>query len=342
MKNIFKIFLTACITLFIISCSRDDEKATFNNTSAATLKADASNVVLIKDNNAKKAVTFSWVNPAYNPSLVAKNQLEIALKGTDFKNPKTIEVEAGSTSMTYTVLELNQLLLSMNLPFSANEIEVRLKSYFPSVPNIQPIYSAPIKLTVTPYALISYLYAVGAFQGWDINNAQALVSATSNGIYIGYLNFKEANSEFLVVPVKGSYDNKFGSNDNLHLIKGDGNNLKAVNSGSQKITVDVNALTFKLEDYSWAMLGTAIRVNGYDGPDSDLIYNSVSQKWEITLALIPGDFKFRFNNKWDLNYGDDGNNGSLEAGGKNIPITEAGTYKITFDEVNLVWTKTKM
>lgn len=340
MNKIFKLLFVTCLGLILFSCTRSGEEAVFNNTNSPTLSADKSSVVLMKENNDQKAITFSWQKPIYNPNLVAKNQLQIAVKGTNFASPKVIEIDPAKTSLTYSVLEFNQFLLSMGIPFSATQLEARIVSSFPSAKEIAPIYSSTLNLTVTPYALISYLYAVGAFQGWDINNAQALVSATSNGVYIGYLNFKEANSEFLVVPVKGSYDNKFGSNDNYHLIKGDGNNLKAVKSGSQKITLDVNALTFKLEDYSWGVIGSASPL-GWDNSTA-LVYNEATQKWEITVPLVVGEIKFRFNNKWDLNYGDDGNNGSLEAGGANIPISAAGTYKLSFDEVNLIWTKTKL
>jgi hypothetical protein len=47
--------------------------------------------------------------------------------------------------------------------------------------------------------------------------------------------------------------------------------------------------------------------------------------------LTANFIKFRANDAWDLNYGDTGADGSLEAGGDNIPIEEAGTYEITLD-----------
>jgi hypothetical protein len=73
-----------------------------------------------------------------------------------------------------------------------------------------------------------------------------------------------------------------------------------------------------------------------------LVWNSTTEKCEVTVVLTVGEIKFRLNNDWGTNFGDDGNNGTLDAGGANIPISLPGTYKITFDEVNLVYTAVKL
>jgi hypothetical protein len=340
MNKIIKFLFVTCIGLILFSCTRDDEKATFNNTNAPSLSADKTSIVLVKENNDAKAITFSWERPKYNPNLVAKNQIEIALKGSNFATPKVIEVDASSNSLTYTVLELNQLLLSMNIPFSATDMEVRIKSSFPSAVEIAPIYSNVLSLTVTPYALISYLYAVGEFQGWNVIAAQALVSATSNGIYIGYLNFTKANSEFLIVPTQDNegYANKYGSNDNLHLIKSGGDNLKSLSTtGYQKITVNLNNLTFSLAPYQISMIGSATP-GGNWSTDIDMVWDDTLLKWKGTAIFLAGEFKFRLNHAWDPPTGGNwgGSGGVASTSGGNIPIT-AGTHTVTFDPVTLAY-----
>jgi hypothetical protein len=50
-----------------------------------------------------------------------------------------------------------------------------------------------------------------------------------------------------------------------------------------------------------------------------------------------GDWKVRTNSSWDVNYGDNGNNGSLEPGGDNI-ATEAGYYKVVLNSSTLTYT----
>jgi len=49
--------------------------------------------------------------------------------------------------------------------------------------------------------------------------------------------------------------------------------------------------------------------------------------------MTDGEFKFRTNDSWDVNYGDTGLDWSLEAGGDNIPVT-AGNYNIILDFSN--------
>ena len=61
-----------------------------------------------------------------------------------------------------------------------------------------------------------------------------------------------------------------------------------------------------------------------------MVWNSTDNVWEISsIALVAGEIKFRLNNDWAVNYGDNGNDGTLEDGGANIPITDAANYKVT-------------
>jgi len=47
--------------------------------------------------------------------------------------------------------------------------------------------------------------------------------------------------------------------------------------------------------------------------------------------LVAGEIKFRANDDWALDYGDTGFDGTLEEGGDNIPIDEAGNYTIVLN-----------
>ncbi len=63
--------------------------------------------------------------------------------------------------------------------------------------------------------------------------------------------------------------------------------------------------------------------------------------WEITADFHAGEFKFRANQDWALNYGSNANDGTLQAGGSNIPLATAGNYTIRFDPVKLTYTVKK-
>ncbi len=57
--------------------------------------------------------------------------------------------------------------------------------------------------------------------------------------------------------------------------------------------------------------------------------------WEATVNVTgKEEFKFRANNDWGVNLGDDGANNSLEYGGANLTLPGAGSYRITLDLTN--------
>ncbi|HEX4958165.1 MAG TPA: DUF1565 domain-containing protein, partial [Lacibacter sp.] len=84
---------------------------------------------------------------------------------------------------------------------------------------------------------------------------------------------------------------------------------------------------------NWGVVGSATP-NGWGGPDIPLSYNAGLNTWSAVVTLINGEIKFRNNNDWALNYGDNGADGTLDAGGSNI-VVAAGTYLITLDFTTL-------
>ena len=62
-----------------------------------------------------------------------------------------------------------------------------------------------------------------------------------------------------------------------------------------------------------------------------MTYDQTERILSVTLDLVAGTFKFRVNNSWDINLGDNGNNTSCEYGGAEIPIAAGGNYTITLD-----------
>ncbi|TRX35281.1 hypothetical protein FNW52_11200 [Flavobacterium sp. ZT3R18] len=100
-----------------------------------------------------------------------------------------------------------------------------------------------------------------------------------------------------------------------------------------------NFYTIKVTPYpawpNWGIIGSATAATtGGDGwgKDANLDYDLTTKKYSITMDLIGGkEFKFRLDDAWAVNYGDDGNNLSLDAGGANIPVAVSGNYTIVVD-----------
>ena len=87
---------------------------------------------------------------------------------------------------------------------------------------------------------------------------------------------------------------------------------------------------------NWGVVGSATP-NGWNGPDLPFYQTGTPDVYVAYVTLRDGEIKFRQDNQWTVNYGDDGADGTLDANGANIPVS-AGTYKITIDLANLTYT----
>ena len=116
--------------------------------------------------------------------------------------------------------------------------------------------------------------------------------------------------------------------------------LRTTKNFVELFNVDTDNLNPGLGPQSdWGLVGSAT-TNGWDGPDMEM-YETGSNTYAIYAHLVAGDIKFRFNEDWGQNYGDDNTDGSLESGGANIPIAEEATYFITMDLNNFTYTISK-
>ncbi|MGK4566114.1 SusF/SusE family outer membrane protein [Flavobacterium sp. 3HN19-14] len=78
---------------------------------------------------------------------------------------------------------------------------------------------------------------------------------------------------------------------------------------------------------NWGIIGSAT-ATGWDS-DTNLDYDLTTHLYSITMPLTAGGaFKFRLDDGWGVNFGDNGNDHSLDSGGADIPVTVSGTYKI--------------
>jgi len=80
---------------------------------------------------------------------------------------------------------------------------------------------------------------------------------------------------------------------------------------------------------NWGLVGSAT-VNGWNGPDMPLHKIGSTNVYAGFFNLNEGEIKFRRDNDWGFNYGDNGANGTIDDGGSNIKVAK-GLYKITFN-----------
>ena len=113
--------------------------------------------------------------------------------------------------------------------------------------------------------------------------------------------------------------------------------LRTTKNLVNQFSVDIDDLNSSLGPQSdWGLVGNATP-NGWNGPDLEM-YETGSNQFAIYADLTSGEMKFRYNEDWGVNYGDNGADGTLEGGGANIAISSSGTYYVTMDLNNNTYT----
>ena len=328
-KIIYKLTYLTALFAFIYSCD-DVERVYYNDAAETVLSLSDDNLVLNEENAANEILTLTWTEPDFGFSAAALYSVQIDVQGGDFSNPQIISV-GGAFDKTFTVEELNAKLLSLSmLPNEEGVASFRIKA---TLSEYQEIYSNTVNITVTPYSslldLSTSLGVVGSATpgGWGNENILDLpfyTTATTN-VYVAYVSLRNGEIKFRN---NNDWSENWGDDDADGTLDSYGANI-AVSAGTYKIEVNFNSMTYTMEEYSWGLVGSAT-ANGWDGPDMMLHYNSFQDDWRTVVTLGDGEVKFRFNNDWGVNYGDDGADGTMEANGANIAVS-AGHYLVTMN-----------
>ena len=162
-------------------------------------------------------------------------------------------------------------------------------------------------------------FEIGNEGGWSTSH---LLLGNGNGQYQGYYWL---DGEYKFKPNKDNWDNDLeyvsGNTTSGTLTDGGGPNCPDPGAGFYQINLDATSMTFSLMKIeSISMIG------GFNGwsDDLEMTYNSAEGCWEVTTDAVSGEFKFRANHDWAINWG--GDTGNLTQDGSNLNI-EAGTYK---------------
>ncbi|HEX8018938.1 SusE domain-containing protein [Mucilaginibacter sp.] len=341
MKKSFTKFLAlgGIAVMMLASCKKDETKVVADPSKAkGSFSASTTTPALSKAHLADVAVTFTLKSPDYGFQSAVSNSIQFGTSD-DFTTVKEVSVDLKATSKAFNVLDFNNILLSMNLPTGVSTtVKVRLKTQFTGSA-VAPTYSSVVSLTVTPFPLTSFIYLAGAYEGWAVPspNVDSLLSATSNGIYTGIINFPAGKLDFKVLPTNKNYDGNYGSDGPGKITQGTGNppNITAPAAGLTWVTVDMNAKTISFEPvkYYYSLIGNATPGVAWN-TDTDLKYDNGNQVWQTDITLVVGEMKVRRNHDWGTSYGPPkvGADGSTLASSdtNNIPVTAAGTYHFTF------------
>jgi len=350
MKNLLtRLLAFSGIGLLTLSgCTKSGVLVTSNGGKPGTLSTTATTLVLDKtkvNDVTDVAITFNFTQATFGFSAAVTNTLQIDVPGDNWAKPTSVTLGTDIFTQAYDTPDFNALLLKLGIAGGTTAtINVRIASSI--TPSLTPTYSNVVSLSVTPFNLTSYLYAVGAFEGWSLNagSIDSLVSATGNGIYVGIFNFTAGNNQWLMLPQKTNYNNKYATNDsaptNTTVTVNANNNLYAPSTaGLYLVTFNANTLkiNYALADY-YTIIGDAAQGWSTDVPMKYV--NDGLGNWVVTTTLVStGSFKVRQDAGWTYSWGIP-NSGSAgfgiantlnDSSNGNIPVAVSGTHTFTFN-----------
>lgn len=332
MKNIYNLLLVG-LTVFAISCSNDPVGPTLinDNIEAPILTAPTSNstFTFAESTLGSAFPTFTW-NPAdFGFPAGVQYTLEMDLAANSFADPITLGNTSGK-ELGVLNSKINSVLLIKNVPDKVlTDISFRLIAKISD--EVGLVYSDPLIVKIAPVKVkVDYpkLFVPGSYQGWKPEDQTTVIFSTkSDGKYEGYLNFSDPDTKFKFTEGP-NWDVNYGDTGADGMLDRNGDDIAVTLPGMYKMNVNINTLTFTAVPANWGIIGSGTPT-GWDS-DTDLVYDAVTKTLKVTLALSNGgEIKFRANDGWDLDFGDNNTNGSLEYGGANIPVPAGGgTFEI--------------
>ncbi|UJH66243.1 SusE domain-containing protein [Allomuricauda sp. SCSIO 65647] len=308
------------------------------------------------------ALTIEFNDPDFGDGGVVSVDytLEFALPDTNFETV-FLSATTNELSLALSHEEINTIALDLGLtPEEASNAVVRVKAVLETESGMIERYSDPITLSITPYdiTLAPILYVVGAGAtdagwGWDTPVELRLIGA----IYSGNINLQNnngADNNFRFFTEEGNWDSGQNypyyadrgytiDNNLVNANDGDSNFAFIGTTGMYSIAIDTQNRTITLGEPQTAGALSPLGVvgSGYNNwgafPDAPFYTTNTDGVVVSYVTLVDGEIKFRENNDWTVNYGDDGADGTLELNGANIVVT-AGEYRIIVNLNNLTYT----
>jgi len=194
-------------------------------------------------------------------------------------------------------------------------------------------YKILMNLTDLTYTIESFSIGIvgSAFNDWGATPDFSLTYDSYSDQFRGIVKLLDGEMKFRM---NNDWGTNYGDTGVDGVLDLNGDNI-VTTAGRYIVTVNLNDLSYTLEPIEniWGIVGSAY--NDWGGTPDALFTRDWSQPsddiWVLNnVTLLDGEYKFRSNEAWALNYGDDGADGTLDNGGANI-IAIAGTYSFVLD-----------
>jgi starch-binding outer membrane protein SusE/F len=324
-KTIINIGLLLSLIVVFTACEKDQLQAVLNSNATPVVSLSAPSVVLSKDLENNEVLSITWSSPNFGYDAAPVYAILLDKKGGDFS--KAFNYSAGKDlKKTFKGAELNNILVALGLPAgSASDLDIKVQARLSE----KSVLTSPLSaLKATGYLdkldLSSPWGVVGsAYNEWGAFADAEFFKTSEKDVFVSYVTLKDGEFK---IRKNNDWAVNYGDDGANGTLEAGGANMMS-KAGQYKIVFNAAKLTIKVEKYSWGVVGSAFNDWGAT-PDGGLSYDPFSDQWRGILTLKDGEFKIRQNSDWAVNYGDDGANGTLEAGGANVAVKK-GTYLIT-------------
>lgn len=327
-KHLQKIALFGVALGLLASCEKQGINPVLDTTAVPVVSVSAPTVVLTKDNGDKgtDALTVNWTNPNYGFDAPANYTLMVDKKGGDFT--KGISLNLGtSLTKTFKTAELNKLIIGLGIaPAASADLDMKVMSALGGSTVLSSALATVKATTYLDKLDLSTIWGVvgsATLNGWN-GPDQPFYKTTNPNEIVAYVALADGDIKFRT---NNDWTLNLGGTPTKLSQGGDNITVKA---GNYKITLNPTSLTYKLEPFTWGVVGAAT-LNGWNGPDQPFFYDAATDQWRAIVSLKADEFKFRQNNDWAVNFGVGTSANTLKAGGDNFKATTAGTYLITAD-----------
>jgi len=338
MKKLSILILSIFSIVALSSCDKGEMGPVVNSDPGSpeiTSPSSGESYTLNEDNAQDTLLTMEWNAPDYGFSAAPSIIIQMDDAGNDFADPKEFTTTFG-TSHAIMVEAMNSKLLGLGYaPEQQVNLDFRVMASLSD--SMEQKVSEPITLSFTPYSTCKYcdnIYVPGSYQSasgytndWSPADAPNLKTVDLTDNYEGYVYMANDGNQFKFTADQ-TWTTNWGDNGADGSLEQDGANITA-DAGYYKINVDLLNNTYTMTNTTWGLIGSAT-ADGWNS-DQNMTYDPDAKVWTITTDLSAGDIKFRANDAWDINYGDTGADGTLEAGGDNISVSSAGNYTIELD-----------
>lgn len=199
MKSIYRYLFILLSAAAFAGCDKDGERMTVSGLKESEMMVTETDVVLTQANTQDNVLSITWDKSTLtvsDPSVGVPNIITTMLqvsKSADFTGMVTETMET-NLSKAYTGDELNTLAKNLEAePGVATPLYFRLKAFTGN--NMEPVYSNVAAVNVTAFQIdLSVGFILDSKQA---DTGRTLYSATSNGVYTGFVGATEWYNYYL-------------------------------------------------------------------------------------------------------------------------------------------------